>query len=200
MANARVVYRDLHYNRNLGLNGISSCQELRAAFPNALPDYVMGRSALDLSVSFDALAEEYYTAAYGSEGLKLLPLMDEISSLFSSDYVLNYVPRVRPELAERMRRVPALLDQIQTLMDSRQPDQHPVQAHMWSEIGFFLEYTRILARATELAADDHPEEARDVYENEFKPLVRGHEMVDQSGLDVFRVCAVLDYTFRKDRP
>lgn len=200
MANARVVYRDLHYNRELGLNGINSCQELRAAFPNALPDYVMGRTSLDLSVSFEALAEEYYTAAYGTDGLKLLPLMDQISSLFSSDYVLNYVPRVQPELAERMRQVPAVLVQIQAVMENRQPDQHPVQAHMWSEIGFFLEYTRVLAKATELAADDHPEEALDVFENQFKPLVRSHEMVDQGGLDVFRVCAVLDYTFRKDRP
>lgn len=197
---SRIIYKDLQFNRQLGLNGINSCQELRAAFPNALPNYVMARTATDLSLTFEEIAQEYYAAAYGQTGLQLLPLMEQISSLFSSDYILDNGPRVNPDLERRMRQVPVVLSRIERLMAQRQPEQNPIQAHMWREIAFFLEYTRVLAKATELAAGNHPAGALDVYENQFKPMIRRHEMADQSGLDVFRVQNILDHAFRADRP
>ncbi len=197
---SRIIYKDLQFNRQLGLNGINSCQELRAGFPNALPNYVMARTSVDLSLSFEDIANEYYEAAYGASGTALLPLMEQVSSLFSSDYILNYGPRVNAELAARMQQVPAVLSQIESLIHSRPADQNPVQAHMWSELRFFLDYTRIYARIVELSASDHPDEANALLENEFKPLVHQHEMVDQGGLDVFRLQHILAYPFRAQRP
>lgn len=197
---SRIIYNDLQYHRQLGLNGINSCQELRACFPNALPNYVMARTSLDLTPSFEEIAKEYYEAAYGPTGLQLLPLMDELSSLFSSNYVLQNGPRVNPELCAKAKQVPAVLERIQTLMENRQPSQYAAQEHMWHEIGFFIEYTRLFARITELATGDEPDAALDVFENEFKPLIQKHELVDQSGLDVFRVSSILAGAFRKERP
>lgn len=197
---SRIIYKDLQFNRQLGLNGINSCQELRAGFPNALPNYVMARTSMDLSLSFEEIAAEYYEAAYGADGAALLPLMDELSSLFSTDYILNHGSRVNAALAAHMQQVPAVLARIEALMQSRPADQNPVQAHMWSELRFFLDYTRTFANIVELSAGDHPEEANAVLENEFKPLVQQHEMVDQGGLDVFRLQHILAYPFRAERP
>lgn len=200
VAISRTIYKDLQFNRQLDLNGINSCQELRACFPNALPNYVMARTSMNLDSTFEEIAEEYYTAAYGPDGLQLLPLMDEVSSLFDTNYILQNGPRINPQLCAKAKQVPAVLDKIQVLMQHRQPAQYAAQEHMWSELGFFLEYTRLFARLTELAAGDQPDTAWDVFENEFKPLIQEHELVDQSGLDVFRVCAILSGAFRKDRP
>ena len=118
---ARIIYRDLQYNHALGLNGINSCQELRAAFPNALPNYVMARVSMDTSLSFEAIADEYYEAAYGKQGPQLWPLMEKVSALFSTDFAMNIGPRVRPELAERMQQVPAALAPIRALIQNHGP-------------------------------------------------------------------------------
>ncbi len=197
---SRVIYDDLKYHRQMGVNGINSCQELRACFPNALPNYVMARTSLNLAPSFEEIAEEYYEAAYGPDGLKLLPLMEEVSSLISSNYIIHGTPRVDFELNAKAKLIPAVLERIQAIMTDRQPCQYAVQEHMWSELGFFLEYTRLFGEIYELATGDQPDAAWNKFENEFKPLIQKHEMVDQSGLDVFRVINILGNAFRKERP
>ena len=196
---SRIIYKDLQFNHQLGLNGINSCQELRACFPNALPNYVMGRTSMDLSPSFEEIAAEYYEAAYGPTGLKLLPLMEKVSSLFSANYAMQNGPRVNPELCERVSQAPAVLDEIRALLEEHEPSQYAVQEHMWSELGFFLEYTRIYAEILALATGDQPDAALDKFEKEYKPLIQKHELVDQSGLDVFRVSSILGGAFRKER-
>ena len=151
-----------------GLNGINSCQELRAAFPNALPNYVMARVSMDTSLSFEAIADEYYEAAYGKQGPQLWPLMEKVSALFSTDFAMNIGPRVRPELAERMQQVPAALAPIRALIQNHGPHVTSVQATMWRELEFFVDYTLTLAKVLELATSNHPAEATAVYEQEFK--------------------------------
>ena len=192
---SKLIYDDLQYNRELGLNGINSCQELRVAFPNALPNYVMGQTSLNLSRSFEEIADEYYTACYGPDGKNLLPLMTEVSALFSPNYLIGIGPRVNPELAERIQKVPAVLEKIKALIASHSTAQNEVQAHMWQELSFFVTYTETLAKMTELSASDHLDEAEILYKNTFCPLVQAHEMVDQSGLDMFRVQMVFNNRF-----
>ena len=130
---------------------------------------------------------------------KLLPLMEKVSSLFSANYAMQNGPRVNPELCERVSQAPAVLDEIRALLEEHEPSQHAVQEHMWSELGFFLEYTRIYAEILALATGDQPDAALDKFEKEYKPLIQKHELVDQSGLDVFRVSSILGGAFRKER-
>ena len=65
---------------------ILRCQELRCALPNALPNYVMGRTLFDTSISFEELAREYFSAAYGDDWEKVYSYLTDISSLCSCDY------------------------------------------------------------------------------------------------------------------
>ena len=197
---SRVICNDLKYHRAMGVNGINSCQELRASFPNGLANYVMARTSLNLAPEFDEIAAEYYEACYGPDGLKLLPLMEEVSSLISSNYIIHGTPRVNPELSAKAAQMPAVLEKIQAVVANRKPCQYAVQEHMWREMDFFLEYTRVYAEIYTLATGDQPDAAWDKFENEFKPMIQKHEMVDQGGLDVFRIVNILGRAFRKDRP
>ena len=67
---------------------------------------------------------------------------------------------------------------------------------MWQELSFFIEYTRSLAYMTALLADGHPQEAQTLFLQEFEPMVQQHELLDQSGLDVYRSLLILGRTFR----
>lgn len=48
---ARVLNADIRKLDEMGLDGYISCQELRAAFPNALPNYVMGHTLVSEELS-----------------------------------------------------------------------------------------------------------------------------------------------------
>ncbi len=61
---------------------------------------------------------------------------------------------------------------------------------------FFVSYTGLLAHITELLADGHAEEAKDLFITEFEPMVQRHELIDQSGLDVYLSLLILGRTFR----
>ena len=53
---SRIISEDIKKIGSMGLNGYISCQELRCALPNALPNYVMGRTLFDTSISFEAVS------------------------------------------------------------------------------------------------------------------------------------------------
>ena len=52
---AWIIFRDIKALSNLKLNDYISCQELRAAFPNAFPGYIMGKVLWNRNISFEAL-------------------------------------------------------------------------------------------------------------------------------------------------
>ena len=145
----------------------------------------------------EEIAAEYYEAAYGADGAKLYPLMEQISSLFSPDYLIGIGDRFNPDLAERLRQVPVLLDQVTALQKDHALVQYAAQMHMWQELDFFVSYTRLLAHITELLADGHAQEAKDLFITQFEPMVQRHELIDQSGLDVYRSLLILGRTFKK---
>lgn len=186
---SRILCRDLKANRNLGLNGILSCQELRVGFPNSLANYVMGHVALRQNVSFEEIAKDYYQSAYGDSGEELFVLMEQVSKLFRTDYV-NYqyckTPRLNAELCLRMKKVPAVLEKIRELLAHHKPVQYEVQTHMWNALQFFADSTELMAEMIMLRAEGQKEQALALFENEYKPLMYSREKVDQSAMDVAR--------------
>ncbi len=187
---SKMIYDDLHTYKELELNGIISCQELRCAFPNSLPNYIMGRTALNLDESFEDIAKEYYTACYGDCGEKLYQLMDKLSCVFDMDYI-NYIfcpiPRENLNIAKNMEKADSELKKIEALISERKDKLHPVQSHMWRELEFFVRYTYVFANIVRLRSSGLKDEAEEIFKNEFIPLVTMHEKTDQASLDVSRV-------------
>jgi hypothetical protein len=81
LAVARVLHQDICTLRQFGMNGMVSCQRLRAHFPTGLGMLAMGRSLWDASLGFDQIAREYADAAYGADGAKCLEFIESAQSL-----------------------------------------------------------------------------------------------------------------------
>ena len=62
---AKVLFDDLEALRSFGLGGYVSCQIQRAFFPNGLTMYVMSQKLSGTEKTFEELAEEYCSLAYG---------------------------------------------------------------------------------------------------------------------------------------
>ena len=188
---AKIIYNDLHTYDRMKLNGIISCQELRVAFPNALPNYLMGQASLDLEKGFDEIAMDYYISCYGNYGKELYDKMDRLSALFDLDYV-NYfcpIPRENPSIVENMSKALDALNDIQDLIlkEKTNTNTNTTQAYMWRELEFFVAYARLFSKIILLNASGSKQNAMRIFNEELIPLIQAHEQTDQSSLDVSRV-------------
>lgn len=85
---ARVLYDDCTRLKDMGLNGLISCQLGRAGFPSGICQYIMGRALFDgASSSFEALTEEFVEAAYGRDAALALAYLRGLSEHFSHAYI-----------------------------------------------------------------------------------------------------------------
>lgn len=84
---AQVLYEDCIHLKDMGLNGLISCQQNRASFPSGLCQYIMGRTLFDPSCRFSDLVEEYAEAAYGEASALALRYLALLSNGFSHAYM-----------------------------------------------------------------------------------------------------------------
>jgi len=79
---SRIIYEDIRNLKNIGLNGLISCQIQRVFFPTGLPVYVMAHTLWNDSLCFGNIVEDYFNSAFGKEGEKVKDYLSKISNLF----------------------------------------------------------------------------------------------------------------------
>lgn len=84
---AKTLHRDMANLDKLGLDGMVSCQLQRVALPTGLPQYAMAAALWDKSCSFEDVAKEYFTAAFGIYGGDVEKYLSGLSDLFDPEFV-----------------------------------------------------------------------------------------------------------------
>lgn len=193
---SRIIAEDLKTNKQLGLNGFDSCQELRSGLPNALPNYVMGQIGLNTSLSFDEVAADYYWAAYGERWAEILDYLSRLSELYEIDYFVGYRDAADPSMAERFEEAIDLVDSFMpTIIEEKEKLQwmdpsdgtRAVRLRFFEELEYHSVYVRLLTEAMRLRA--LKEDASQAYAA-FCQYVRQQEPRFQKALDVYRVLEV----------
>jgi hypothetical protein len=106
---ARLLWEDVRNLRALGLNGYISCQYLRNFFPTGLGMYVLGQTLWDDTLSFDALLEDYFAAAFGADWqqardyLLSFAKLQDIVPVHGMDWPLD--PHAQEKLAEGLESI-----------------------------------------------------------------------------------------------
>lgn len=180
---ARTIGGDIKQLRQMGLDGYISCQELRAALPNALPNYVMGRTLFDEAADTEALIQEYFSAAYGESAGDVLDYLSDLSRLSSCDYINGKGPRTNPELARRMEE---LIRRAERFSVSRLQGGSGLFRKL---LGYHREYVLAFARAVKSLAEGDGDGSRSGW-SAFRELIRRNEPEYQPYLDVYRVLEV----------
>ncbi len=179
---ARVLCQDIARLHEMGLNGYISCQELRAGSPNFLPNYVMGRALFDGCADFDALVQEYFQAAYGSDAPLALGYLAKLSELQLCDYVNGKGPRADPTAADKAGQALRLCGRLAS-------DAAKRAGPFWSALRHHGEYGQRLAKALQLLAQGRDSEAHAAWE-EMARYLRATERRTQPWLDVYRALDV----------
>lgn len=181
---SRVIGGDIRKLRRMGLNGYISCQELRSALPNALPNYVMGRLLFDETADTEEVIAEYFRAAYGEGAERVKSYLERLSRLSSCDYVNGKGPRMNPGMARRMREAQALCEEFAPVLA-----EHGDGGPGWEALAYHREYVLRFARALELLADGKREESGRAWRG-MADFIRKNETDRQPFLDVYRVLEV----------
>ena len=188
---ARLVHGDVRELDQLGLDGYISCQELRAGLPNALPNYVMGRTLLDWDADVEELIDEYFAAAYGPGWELAKECLSQLSELQMCDYVNGKGPRQDEPAAQRLVRVEDCCARFRAKLDRRVPSGNAMQEGFWTRLGYHLEFIALLARAMGHLARGEKAQSLEAWMAMGEFICRG-EAEFQPWLDVYRVLEVTE--------
>lgn len=186
---ARVISSDIKELPSLGLNGYMSCQELRAAFPNAFPNYVMGRTLWNSSLSFEKLEEEYYSVIYGSGWRTIKEYLKRLSSLSSSDYFNGIGPRINSEQAAHYKEVQRYVEESYPYIRQCIKSPTPFQKIFFTLLDYHAEYCILITKALAALAAGCAADVPGAWDS-FMKFIRYHETEFQPYLDVYRVLEV----------
>lgn len=110
---ARVLAEDCRDLRDLGMDGLISCQIQRVAFPTGLAMHAMGETLWDRTRSFDELADTYFTDLFGEAGGKVRAYLESIDACLDPKAL-----RGEPESGETRQAAIAGLDRIPAVVQS----------------------------------------------------------------------------------
>lgn len=186
---AKVIHSDIQKLEQMGLNGYISCQELRAAFPNALPNYVMAYTLFEKSVDVQELIEEYFQACYGQAWEKALSYLMELSNLSSCDYVNGKGERSDAKIAERMGGISKCCHDFKREMMAHRSADGRWDTCFWEILEYHRNYILLFSETLSLLALGRKEQA-DLKWEAMREYICSNEEKYQPFFDVYRILEV----------
>ena len=77
---AHTLFEDMKHLRDFGMNGMVSCQQNRASFPNNLCMQMMADALWNADLDFETQATKYCLEAYGADGVAVKELLRAVAS------------------------------------------------------------------------------------------------------------------------
>lgn len=187
---SKIIYDDIKYLKALHLDGYISCQELRAFLPNGLPNYVMGKCLFGTTQTFEELAEEYFSAAYGENWKIYYQYLSQVSALCDCDYFNGKGPRENKTVQENMMKLKEVLLRFKKNQETF-PATHPsaITDIFCKHLDYHNEYCILLANALYYLAGGEQENTQKAWKD-FHDFICSHELDFQKALDVYRVIEV----------
>ncbi len=91
--------------RELGLNGLHSCQFTQVGSPTWLPTYTHGRTLWQETLDFSEICEEYFTAVFGADAAHAMAWLNKMSDDFDPPYLRRERETVSAEAAARYEKL-----------------------------------------------------------------------------------------------
>lgn len=192
---SQVLHTDLQRLRDLGLDGFNSCQTQRACFPTGLPMTLMGWTLWNRERDFDAMARDYFAAAFGPDGEACRAYLAQLSELFDPAYLRGEKPGGDAEAAERLSRVPSLVAAFRPVLERNADHLDPCRAASWAYLSQHAEIVVALAQALEARARGQAGEAAQRW-SQLRQMVWQREDTLHSVLDVWLFTRVMDRSFK----
>ncbi len=155
---ARLLYDDIRALRKNGLSGIVEDGTQRAFFPNGFAYYVYGETLFDVERNFDELKEDYFTHAYGEDGMKVAEYLDKLTRLLGYKQITGAVDCTPEDMDEVERIVAGFAPTI----DANKRQSQRIRTVAWRLLEYHREYVLGIAHAMKQRKLGHRKEALEI--------------------------------------
>lgn len=161
---AKMLAEDMHCLADLGLNGMNSCQIQRCFFPTSLPMLAMAETLWKRNAAFSDIARDYFTAAFGHDGMKAARYLATLSELFDPVYQRRDKAIEDAEKARCFAKIPAVIDAFLPTISKNiaAPYADPTVRTSWEYLLYHAQAYSLYAKACAYRADAMYEEAQAV--------------------------------------
>ena len=184
---ARVLFRDMQGLRQLGLNGMVSCQTQRAFFPTTLPMLLMADALWNRDANYEACVSGHYRDMFGEDGLKVRAYLERVSDLADSAYMRHEKPGVSEEARQNFAALRALIRAFMPIIEANLAPGRSLSTAVRTSYQYLQRHAElllILSHALEYKAAGDREKAAGVWEDA-AAFARLHEETLHPALDVY---------------
>jgi hypothetical protein len=192
---AQVLHGDIQLLGSIGLDGYVSCQVQRAFFPTGLAMAVLGWTLWDTARNFEAMASDYFAAAFGPEGAAARAYLAQLSELFDPAYLRGEKPLVSEQAALSLGRVADVVNAFLPTIERNVDSGTACWDRSWLNLRHHAEIVTALAGALRTRALGRPSEAQREWD-ELKQRLWQLEHEVHPALDVYMLTHVYDGLFR----
>ncbi len=171
LAISRIINEDIKAYKERGINGIIEDGSQRSFFPNGFAFYVYARTLYDTTLSYEKLAEEYFSAAYGDDWKEFYVYLEKLRDAVPAAYFEGEMPSDRdvclyynPSLSEKFAEAEKILEDGLTLINRHLNSKtrlHTVSTRLLRQHN---EYCKYLVKAASLKCIGNDKEAKEIYE------------------------------------
>ena len=84
---SKIINEDIKFYKRNNIHGVIEDGSQRSFFPTGLAFYTYARTLYDSTLSFDEIAEEYFTAAFGEDWRKFYDYLERLGKAFDHEYL-----------------------------------------------------------------------------------------------------------------
>lgn len=187
---AKVMYEDIRNLKTIGLNGLISCQIQRVFFPTGFPMYVMASTLWNDTVSFEDLANDYFTSAYGSDGSIVRDYLNKMSLLFEPLSLIRERPP-SPSFLENLVKIKDILNEIEPTIKRNLSLKPEALSKSWLYLDYHRKMENKFSAILEALFRGNKDYAMKAWE-ELKLMLQKEEDVLQPVFDLFEFISVFE--------
>jgi hypothetical protein len=141
---AKVLFEDMQNLDKIGLNGMVSCQCIRAFFPHGLGMNAMASALWDKTADFEKVASDYFDNAFGKDGCLVKDYMKNLSYYGDPVFMRNeYDNTVDPIKVSRFEEGIALIDSFKSVIERNLKHQNKSVALSYYYLSYHSEFSKL---------------------------------------------------------
>ena len=161
---------DVKAYKKYNVNGIVEDGSQRSFFPSGLAFYTYARTLFDTSLSFEEIAEDYMSHAFGEDWREFLSYIDRLGSAFDFRYLEGELsadasrsPYYNPEHSKVLAKIPEIIEEGRALIKQHYNSKYRVQTVSVRILELHADYAEMLSRALAAKALGDDDEAMRLY-------------------------------------
>lgn len=191
----RILLEDIRSLKKHNINGIIEDQTQRSFLPTGFPMYLFGQAMFDSDVTFEEVAEDYFSHSFGDDWKLCMDYLAEVSRLFDPVYLrgekgIDGRPFYNPAHVENLDMIPVVVDKFTEIIERNKHNNIRSVEVSWRYMYHHARIIKRLANALSAKAEGDDSRAYMLWEDTLD-YAATHEDLFQEVFDVSTFATVM---------